>query len=358
MWLKSKVVFKLDKPFFLLLGLFVVYLLGFITSSNFNEQFEATTKHLSYVIVPLSLVGFELTKIQIQIIKKTFIWSTITFVMIAISYGFWSYFSTGKSTIYINDSVQSKFMYYGLTRVFENWHPTYVSFFCNVSLVFVYQVYFKSKKYIWSIVVFVIFFVSVFLLNSFIGIVSLAFLGLLFLISLVKSTYLKVIITILTFLFSLLFYHSNPFGLSKIEKLQETKILITDIEKDRNILNLRIAKWQTSLQLFKEFPLFGVSAGDYNKSIIERYKLNGFSYIAERQYAAHNQYIYTLASSGIIGLLFLLAALVLPIMKQNDVLLFTLVFSLFCLTEDMLLRQQGVVAFSFFYILLQKEKTK
>ena len=83
--IRNKVIFKLDKTFFLLFGLFSVYLLGFLTSSDLNEQFEATTKHLSYVIIPLSLIGFKLTEKQIQAIKKTFIWSTITFVVLGIS---------------------------------------------------------------------------------------------------------------------------------------------------------------------------------------------------------------------------------------------------------------------------------
>ena len=352
--IRNKVIFKLDKTFFLLFGLFSVYLLGFPTSSDLNEQFEATTKHLSYVIIPLSLIGFKLTEKQIQAIKKTFIWSTITFVVLAVVYAFYSYLSTGKSTIYVMNSVQSKFMYYGLTRVFDSWHPTYVSFFSNLSIVFVYQVYYKSKAYHLSVVTFILLLTGVFLLNSFIGLLSLAFLILIFLLNLVKSIYTKTTITSLAILFSIIFYHLNPLALSKIEKLKQTEISITDSKFERNILNLRLAKWQTSLELFKEQPLFGVSAGDYKKTVVELYKQKDFQYAAQHQYAAHNFYIYTLASSGLIGLLFLLMVLIIPfLLRRNDTSLFLLIFSLFCFTEDMLLRQQGVIAFSYFYVILQ-----
>ncbi len=352
-WAKNKVIFKTNKTIFLLFGLFTVYLFGLITTSDFSEQLEATTKHLSYIIIPFSLIGFKLTENQIQAIKKTFIWSTITFVVLAVIYAFYSYLSTGKSTIYVMNSVQSKFMYYGLTRVFDSWHPTYVSFFCNLSLVFVYQVYYTSKAYRLSIITVIVLLTGVFLLNSFIGLLSSAFLILIFVLNLVKSIYTKTTITALAILFSIIFYHVNPFGLSKIEKLKQTEISITDFEFERNILNLRLAKWQTSLEIFKEQPLFGVSAGDYKKVVVERYKQNGFDYAAQHQYAAHNFYIYTLASSGLIGLLFLLIALIFPFFKTNDASVFIIIFSLFCFTEDMLLRQQGVVAFSYFYTILQ-----
>lgn len=101
-------------------------------------------------------------------------------------------------------------------------------------------------------------------------------------------------------------------------------------------------------------PLFGVSAGDYKKTVVELYKQKDFQYAAQHQYAAHNFYIYTLASSGLIGLLFLLMVLIIPfLLRRNDTSLFLLIFSLFCFTEDMLLRQQGVIAFSYFYVILQ-----
>ena len=356
LWAKNKVIFKTNKTFFLLFGLFTVYLFGLITTSDLSEQLEATTKHISYVIIPLSLIGFKLTENQIQTIKKAFIWSTIFFVTVAVIYGFCSYFSTGKSTTYVNDSVQSKFMYYGLTRVFDSWHPTYVSFFCNLSLVFVHQVYYKSKVFQLSIITVIVLLTGVFLLNSFIGILTTTCLILFFLLSLVQSLRLKATITTLVVLFSILFYYINPFGLSKIEKLKQTEITITDLKPERNILNLRLAKWQTSLELFKAYPLLGVSAGGYKKVVVERYKQNGFDYAAQHQYAAHNFYIYTLASSGLIGLLFFLIALIFPFFKTNDASVFLIIFSLFCLTEDMLLRQQGVVAFTYFYVILQTKK--
>jgi len=121
----------------------------------------------------------------------------------------------------------------------------------------------------------------------------------------------------------------------------------------RNILNLRLVKWESSYKLFLTSPVIGVTAGDYRDEVVKIYEKEGYEYAAEHRYSSHNQYLYFLASFGIIGFILFLAVLFYPIRYKGEISLFIFVFSLFCLTEDMLLRQQGLVAFVFFYSLLQ-----
>tara|TARA_R110002050_G_scaffold293182_1_gene449350 strand:+ start:23608 stop:24813 length:1206 start_codon:yes stop_codon:yes gene_type:complete len=325
---------------------FVMYLVGFFITDSINLQLEATTKHLAYFF---SLIGIEPSKNQLDNIKKGFIWATLLSVLFAFGYAFFDYLITGKSTVYVKSSVQSKFYYYGLTRVFRDWHPTYVSLFYNLSFIFVYNIYIENKKYIIAGVFVIILFISIFLLNSFIGILSAAGIVFLYFISSIRggeewSLYL--------FLSDCCF-HFNPFKLSKIDKFKSTKISVVDTKEERNILNLRLVKWQTSYDLFKTAPSLGVSADDYREKMVELYKKDGFSYAADKRFSSHNQYLNILSSFGIVGFILFLTIIIYPLRFGGEMSLFLLIFSLFCLTEDILLRQQGLVFFCFFYSLLQ-----
>lgn len=335
---------------------FFTFSSGIFITNDFDSQLKATTQHLSYILIPFSLIGFNISKANLETIKKIFIWSVLTFIVLAFSYAFFDYLNTGKSTIYVRDSVQSKFQYYGLTRVFKDWHPTYVSFFCNLAFLFVHRIYFLKRKYVITTVISLVLGISVLALNSFIGIISFGFLASFYVISLFKKALIKgtVIGIILAIAFS--FYHFNPLNLSKIDKFKKTSISFADTKESRNILNLRLTKWKSSYDLFLTAPILGVSAGDYRKEIVNIYNKEGYEYAAEQRYSSHNQYMYFLSSFGLIGLVLFLLVLFYPMRYKGEVSLFIFVFSLFCLTEDMLLRQQGVVAFSFFYCLLQPRK--
>lgn len=332
---------------------FALYLVGFFITDSVNLQLKATTKHLSYILIPFSLIGIELTQKHLDYIRKGFVWSIIVSVLIAFIYAFFDYLTTGKSTIYVKNSVQSKFYYYGLTRVFNDWHPTYVSLFCNLGLIFVHKIYIVQKKYIIAGVLGVILVISILLLNSFIGILSvgsIVFLYIILLVSELKKR-IAVVLVFLGLVFS--FYHFNPFNFSKIDKFKATRISIVDTKEERNILNLRLVKWKTSYSLFKSAPIFGVSSGDYREKMVELYEQEGFNYAADKRFSSHNQYLNILASMGIVGFSLFLMIVIYPLRLGGEVFVFLFVFSLFCLTEDFLLRQQGLVCFCFFYTVLQ-----
>jgi len=343
----------------LLFCFFMLYLISFFITDNLDFQLKATTQHLSYILIPFSLIGVELSKQHLENIKRGFIWATLTFILIAFGYALFDYLNTGKSTIYINNSVQSKFQYYGLTRVFKDWHPTYVSLFCNLALVFIYNIYIKKRRYIIAGIIAVILGMTILSLNSFIGILGLWVIVSLYFILLIKVFWKRIVVVLVFIGLMLSFYHFNPFNFSKIDRFKVTKISIVDTKDKRNILNLRLAKWQVSYDLFKTAPFFGVTPGDYRGEMVELYKEEGFDYAADRKFSSHNQYLNILASFGLVGFILFLTIIIYPLRFGGETTLFLLVFSLFWLTEDLLLRQQGIVLFSFFYTILQlKVKTE
>jgi O-antigen ligase len=146
----------------------------------------------------------------------------------------------------------------------------------------------------------------------------------------------------------------NPLGFTKIDQLKKTELKVTDKKGERNLFTLRLAKWKTSLQVFSTAPLFGVTNGSYKERLIAQYLENDFTYSAQEQYSSHNQFLYTLVSNGIVGVLVLLALLLIPLAQHPwaEYLPFMLLMCVFFLTEDILSRQQGIVFFVFFYMVL------
>ena len=335
---------------------FALHLIGFLYAENLSSQLRAISHNLSFLLLPIAFSNYEIKENEIFKVKRIFIWSTFFSVSIAFCYAFYSYIDTGKSTVYIKDSVQSKFSYYGLTRVYKDWHPTYVSFFANTAILFSYQVFFKKRKFVLWCITTVLFAVGVYKLNSFTGIIVFIALFTLFLFRMLnsKSTKVFVLIAIISSLF--LFYKYNPLNLNKINKFKNTNIEATDIAGERNILNLRLVKWKAAYEIFKDNPVLGTSSGDVRNKLIDYYKEHNFIYAVKKKFTPHNQYLYVLASFGLIGIIVFISLLVYSLRSQNELMIFVILFSLYCLTEDILQRQQGQVFFVFIYLLLFQQQ--
>jgi len=122
---------------------------------------------------------------------------------------------------------------------------------------------------------------------------------------------------------------------------------ISDVSSDE-----RIMIYKSDLESWMESPLIGYGVGDYRQQMVEAYNDNDFSAGVENEYNAHNQYIETLLSTGLIGLAVLLFWMLWPTIQawrtsRRDVFwliaMFTFCFMLGCLFESMLERQMGVL---------------
>ncbi|MEB8346295.1 O-antigen ligase family protein [Flavobacteriaceae bacterium KMM 6898] len=351
-----KALNEIPKGTILLFVFFALFLLGLVHTNNISGQIKFIGRNISYLLIPLSFIGVRLSNEMVSNIKKCFIFSLIACVLFANLYAIIDYFASGEIEIFLTPSVYNKFTYYGLTRVFKNWHPTYVSLFLNISLLFSFYEYYKKKKYIkWSLIG-TITIINIFLLNSFIGIIAFSVIFYLFIFQLLyKNIKLLLGTTVLIILIGGLLYMENPFHYPKIEKLKNTTIKITDKKEERNTINLRLAKWKTSIDVFMNAPLLGTSNGDYKNTLYDQYIENDFLYCAEERYSSHNQFLYTLSANGIMGFTIIILILFSPLIRnrsKNIFKLFLIICSIFFITEDILARQQGLVFFVFFYVLL------
>lgn len=111
----------------------------------------------------------------------------------------------------------------------------------------------------------------------------------------------------------------------------------------------RIELWQAAIHASKNY-LVGVGTGDYSQ-LSQYYKAQGLLTFAKANLNAHNQYLQTFFTSGIIGLLSFLILLIRPIylsLRYRQVLGVLVFFSfvIYGMTEVFLGRYQGVVFFT------------
>ncbi len=354
---------EINLPSVLLMAFFGIILLGVFYAENTSAQFNVVGRNISFILIPLSFVGVEIDKRDLNRIKACFLFSAIAFILIANLYSIVDFLTTGEKEIFLEPSIYNKFTYYGLTRIYYDWHPTSVSTFLNLGVVFCYELYYKRKSYlIWALLsTFLI--LNIFLLSSFIGIGILLLLLMLFLLSFYRTHKTSVTAIFLVLLIAFpLFFIINPFNYPKITKIKKTEWIITDKKEEANMITQRLALWKTSIDVFKKQPWIGVSNAQQKDEMHAQFIKNEFLDSAEYRYSSHNQYLYTLSSSGIIGLLVLLGVLIYPFFFYNasgTFKVFLLLSAMTFLTEDVLTRQQGMVFFVFFYALLsQKIKDK
>lgn len=333
----------------LLICFFLIISFSFLIF-NTASPIDGVLKYASFLFLPLVLIGHKFREENIKRAKIIFVLSSLIFVLIADIYALIDILITKQTTIFILPSIYNKYSYYGLTRIFNDWHPTYVAFFLNVSLLLIINLYSNRKKdfYFFLLVIFVI--INVFLLNSLIAIIAL------FIFPFLYSTRLKIskksLIALILSLFILsAVVYVNPLNNDKLNQLINTHLQLTDDESETNSLTLRLVKWKTAIDVIKEQPITGVGMPNVKEAMVVKYLENGYLNCARYRYSPHNQYLTIFVSTGVLGFLFFLFLVCHLYFSAVSHLEKTIVlmFCLFCLTEEMLSRQQGIIFFALFY---------
>lgn len=358
----------ITRPEIFLPALLYLYIAaGIFFSSNFNDALSSLSTKLPLIIFPIIFGSSAI--IQTDLINKgrnLFIISLILCLAAALIYALFDTIETRKMTILINEAIYNKFSWYGLTRLFDNWHPTYVSMFVNLSISILFSKLINgeiNKFRVWVIILILFLMVSLFLLYSLIGIITMLLLaiyhGIIYCKSLKYSNARVVlIICALSLFFAFLFYF-NPLKLDKIESLKNKEWKITDNQNERNLLTMRVAKWQTHINIIKKYWLFGTTAGDINQIRQNAYIASGFPDLAKYNYNAHNEYLEVFATYGIIGFVLFMTMLIVPLFKRNypDFLPFLIIIMTASFTESILNRQQGILFFIIMYTIYTKRES-
>jgi O-antigen ligase len=352
---------NITKPVILLpVSLYLIVIAGFFFSENRDQALQTVSTRLPFLVYPL-IIGTASSVDQklLDGVGRFFVWSVCLFIAIPVGYACYDVWSTGERMVSMMDSSYDKFSSYGLTRIFDNWHPTYVAMFANLAIAIQINFYFRNRKTLLTTVLIILFLsVGILLLNSMIAIGAYICLILYFLWLYLKKRQLRLItkmgIVLLMASMAFGFFYWNPMKIRKIETVKKGNLRITDDYRQRNLLTIRLAKWDTYKDIIKEKPILGTTEGDIKELRKERYLEKGYSDLALHDYNAHNQYIEIAAIYGLIGLGIFLGMMLVPLFRNVNpayYVPFILISSITFLTETVFYRQQGLNYFMFFYTL-------
>jgi O-antigen ligase len=134
----------------------------------------------------------------------------------------------------------------------------------------------------------------------------------------------------------------------QLDKIQRPEVEIY------SSLVTRISIWKSTIDLAKENLLYGVGSSDSKKELFKYYKTTNQKFLSKYQLPVHNQYLDYLLKFGILGMLgaFVYIGFIGYIgVKSKNVIVFAffLLFFISNLTDDFLIRFDGIV-FSGFWI--------
>ncbi|MBC8110096.1 MAG: O-antigen ligase family protein [Verrucomicrobia bacterium] len=347
-----------------LLAFFGLQVIGWAYTSNQAKVWGIFEKELSFLALPLIIASSApLSHQKVQFLFKIFVLACLlASVSCLIANGYHTY-NTGCWETFnpLNLSNESHFWGDGLTHFIEN-SPICFSLYIAFCQFFIVQ---NTSKH-WqqlsnlhkSLRLLLLLYFNVFMVM----LSSMGSMGGFFLVSIVflffyafsKKYYLLVFSMIGIFIVlnvSLIFL--IPQTKTKIESVLRQPLKATDDEKIRNSLTLRMAKWESAWEIIQKNMFFGVGTGDAEDALEAMYKQKNYQYLYQMRFNAHNQFLQTWVTFGLVGLL-VFAMGIFPAMiqafRQKDYLYvcWLLVFVLVCQIECLLEINKGIVFYALF----------
>ncbi len=336
-----------------LTALFVIYAISILWSSNKSYGGFILEKHLSLLLVPLAVIpALSCIRPHIRHILSCF----VTGVLLSFSWLFYQYFTT------YNTTTDLSYFFRETAVQYVQLHPSYLAMYTVFAFAIIaFKLSLTGSGFSKALLFITLLILFVLILMTGARMPLLALLIITF--AMATGVLLKVrygwlfslgLLTLIGFVgyFSL----RTPLLKSRISEISNTAFK-PPVDIHFNSVNLRIAQLLCSKEIISQHWLTGVGAGDAQESLNNCYQQHSWSpALYERSYNAHNQYLQTWLSSGIVGLLVLLFILLAPLWQGTNRLHMILIvlFAICCLTESMLEKNKGIVFFVFFTTLLSQ----
>ena len=367
-WLWQPSAFK-QPAFFFPAALYLYVVLQACFSHDKGEALSTLSTKLPFLLYPLVLGAYQsVDRALVRRAERYFLFSVCLSLIAALAYALFDETFSHQHSVVLGEAPYSKFSSYGLTRVFNDWHPTVVAM-SAVQAIFILLRHYGDglrQKKISSLVlpalVFLVLTISLFLLNSITAIIAciaiLLYCSMIFLRRSGIGPATRIGLVCLLLGCAAAFMYFNPLKIEKIELLKHRDLKITDHYEERNVLTMRMAKWETHLGIVRDHLPWGTTEGDIKHIRHEAYLAADFQDLALHNYNAHDQFLEYLTIYGIPGMLLFLGMLWAPFRNTADrtsYLAFIMITCLIFLTESLLERQQGLNYFMFFYALYARQ---
>ena len=321
-------------------GIFFIYSISSIYSSDMARVLRVLERNLPILAMPIIIGSYYWKNKMLFYVLKVFLLSCFLVSLYAII----------KTIYYFNIHPESYYLEFALWKMPQlvHFHAPYFALYMVIANICAFTMLSSEKgkeSYNWILWIFLAFSnLFLFLLSS-----RTALFANWGLISIVivkyyysKKKYWQILLSF--FVIGIIFimaYYNIPFLNTKISY----------ILKEGYGTFFRIQVAEIIINLFKESPIIGFGIGDAFEVLQQAYIERGLQkYVG---FNTHNQYLYYLLSTGIIGTIFFLSILSYSFklaLKQNKrtYLAILFVFCICFLTEEILSRQKGIVLFAIF----------
>jgi len=263
-------------------------------------------------------------------------------------------------------------------------HSTYLSMFVllSISVLLDRLISNKDSLLVTLIIFFAIMFMLIFIILLASRIVFLSFIAVIVVLTISRSEIIirnkilfLIFVSLITSCFLISYQRSNYI------KNRINEVFFIDYpnligSQNENGVTQRVFFWRNSIEIIMKSPIIGHGTGDSNSEFEKQYDelilqspglkesvKNAILYFKEKHFNAHNQYLETTISLGLIGLaslLFIYGYSLFYALKRKNFLhiSFISIVIITSLTESILERQQGIIFFLFFNCLFLFNKNE
>jgi O-antigen ligase len=335
-------------------SLYILYVIGMLYSTDYVYGWFDLEVKLSLLVFPLIFATSDpgiFNHFRTKLFFGFFIGGCMTGSLVLF----------GHSLI-VNErwGVPDAFYYTNLSWYFHSSYlAMYYTFGVGITLYYLANDFFKKSIYKSITLSIVILYLEalIFLLSSKAGLIMLVTTEILFIILLIfrKEGYLQIIFfTMMMGIVFIGFSRIFPYAFKRISKADSMVSSLHSIQTNPNDGTVaRMEIWKVSIGLVGQHFIFGVGTGDVKDALMDAYRQQNLYPVFKKNLNAHNQYLQTFITLGVIGLGLLVALLWIPVyrsLRKGSYIytLLLLIFSINILFESMLETQAGVVFYAFF----------
>lgn len=343
---------------FVLLSMYLLVIYGFFLSYNKSRAMAAFDCYLWFLAAPLFLLTQKrrnLTNSRIHMIFMFFAISTVLHLCIIFYIAIRKYIQTG------NDA----FLYYQNFSVFR--HPSYLAMYATFSFYVMLDYLNKTHKSlplyskIGLYIAMAVLLAGVFFLQSKAGILVFCILAVVWFVYLlfIRSTNIAAALSVVIVVTSIgiVLHETQILSVHRIKDSIEEVGKYTPEHLGSSSNQIRITVWKSTLEICKKNLPWGVGTGDATDELNVNAVKKNYTNLIGHHYNAHNQYLQTLLTTGIPGIIILLTyclyPLVISIRKRNILYQsFVLILILNILVESMFEVRAGVDFLAMMNVLL------
>ena len=334
---------------------------------------DRTPDSLFYLEVSMSLLAFPIafflspvrySQKQKDILSLLFSFSTFAIIFygeVKAALKLSNYVGADKFWHTVADVFKDPSFPYLFRTLFEEYahlHPTYACVFLGISVLLILNRFLKTYPQIQLLTRFgyVFFLAALILLQALLAsrtpVLATILCSIVLLFMYMRKKVYAVYVLVTMVVLSMLLMWMVPSVYSRFKEISFSNASIPS-ETNENSFNIRVGIYQCGTSIIKEHWLWGIGPGNVQEELNNCYNNISKAVYDQKNYNTHNQFLDYWAGLGIAGPLFLLLILTYTSIrnyriKNPVVLCISLLFLIAMLTENMLTRQNGIVAFAYF----------